>query len=85
VGTVHRRFGMTIARQVLRGSRAQKLLRAGLAECPSYGALARLSDAQVDELLAGLEADELIESSGGPRPVILLTEEGRLRLAEGRR
>ena len=85
VSAVHRRFGMIIARQVLRGSRAQKLLRAGLESCPAYGALARFSDAQVDEVLAALEAEELIESSGGPRPVIVLTEEGRLRLAEGRR
>jgi ATP-dependent DNA helicase RecQ len=82
---VHRRFGMIVARQVLRGSRAQKVVRAGLDQCPAYGALARLSDAQVDEVLGALEAEELIESGGGPRPVILLTEEGRLRLTEAQR
>ena len=84
MGAIHRRFGLTIARQLLRGSKAQKVLRAGLASCPAYGAMARLSDDQVDEILASLEVDQLIESSGGPRPVVLLTEEGRMRLSEGR-
>ena len=56
----------------------------GRVESGLDGAMARLSDAQVDEVLAALESEELIESSGGPRPVILLTEEGRLRLADGR-
>ncbi len=85
VASVHRRFGLTVARQLLRGSRAKKVVNGGLAESPAYGALARYSDAEVDEVLDALERDELVESSGGPRPVLLLTEEGRLRLAEAQR
>ena len=85
IGAVHGRFGRTIARQVLRGSRARKVIGARLEGCEAYGALARLSDAQVDEILATLEAEELMTSGGGPRPVVFLTEEGRLRLAESRR
>jgi superfamily II DNA helicase RecQ len=82
VAAVHRRFGLTIARQILRGSRAKKVLGAGLERCAAYGSLARLSDGQVDEVLRTLESEGLVESAGGPRPVILVTEEGRLRLED---
>ncbi len=78
LAAIHARFGVSMAKLLLRGSRSKKVLRAGLDESSAYGQLARLPEAAVDELLRGLEAEGLYETSGGMRPVVLLTESGRL-------
>ena len=67
-----------MAKLMLRGSRSKKVLRAGLDSSSAYGQLTRLPEAAVDELLKGLESEGLYETSGGLRPVVLLTESGRL-------
>ena len=64
---------------VLRGSRAKKVVEQGLDRLPAYGSLARLPAAQVDEILGGLQAEGLVETSDGPYPVVVLTEDGALQ------
>jgi ATP-dependent DNA helicase RecQ len=80
VADVHRRFGMQMARLVLRGSGSKKITKARLEGSEAFGAFARWSDDQVDAVLLALQDEGLVESTGGIRPVILLTEEGRMRL-----
>ena len=78
VASLHQRFGLGVVKLVLRGSKSKKLTGQGLDRHESYAALARLSSGQVEEVLAGLQADGQIETSDGPYPVVLLTEEGAL-------
>jgi ATP-dependent DNA helicase RecQ len=78
-----RRFGLGIVKQVLRGSRARKLVTAGLDRGEAHGALAGLSAAAVDALLEEARAEGHFETSPGPYPVVRLTEEGRLRVGPG--
>jgi ATP-dependent DNA helicase RecQ len=78
VAKLHQRFGMGVVKLVLRGSKSKKVTGQGLDRLDDYAALARLSAGQVDEVLAGLQADGLIETTDGPYPMVLLTEEGAL-------
>ena len=79
-GELDRRFGFGVIKLVLRGSKSRKVIDAGLDSSSVYGALARMSANQVDEVLAGLVSEGLLETSPGPYPVAMLTEEGRLQL-----
>jgi ATP-dependent DNA helicase RecQ len=75
---VHARFGVTMAKLLLRGSRSRKVIGARLDQSEVYGSLARMREEDVDELLRELESEGLYETSGGLRPVVMLTEDGRL-------
>ncbi|MEM7248645.1 MAG: ATP-dependent DNA helicase RecQ [Acidobacteriota bacterium] len=76
---LHGRFGVGVLALVLRGSRSKKVLGSGLDEAPAYGELSRLSADQVRGVIDGLLNEGLIEQSGGPYPVLLLSEDGRLQ------
>ena len=78
LSAIHSRFGVSMAKLVLRGSKSKKVLGARLDQSDAYGALARLREEDVDALLDDLEREGLYETSGGLRPVVLLTEDGRV-------
>ena len=75
---IHSRFGVSMAKLVLRGSKSKKVLTARLDRSEAYGALARMREDEVDSLLQDLESEGLYETSGGLRPVVLMTEDGRV-------
>jgi ATP-dependent DNA helicase RecQ len=79
VAALHQRFGLGVVKLVLRGSRSKKVAGPGLDRLDCHGALARLSAGEVDELLSGLRSEGLVDTTEGPYPVVLLTEEGALR------
>jgi ATP-dependent DNA helicase RecQ len=80
IADVHGRFGLGVAALILRGSRSKKVLSWRLERSEAYGSLARFSKEQVDGVLAALEREGLIETTAGLRPVVNLTEDGRLRV-----
>lgn len=80
VADLRGRYGLGMAKLVLRGSRARKVLSARLDASPAYGVLARLREEQVEGVLDALETEGLVETTGGPYPLASLTEEGRMRL-----
>jgi ATP-dependent DNA helicase RecQ len=77
VARVHDRFGLGMVVKLVRGEADDRLERAGLTRVPTFGNLREHSEAWLLRLLRRCAAAGWIGFSGGDRPVVLLTEEGR--------
>jgi ATP-dependent DNA helicase RecQ len=77
VARVHGRFGMTAAVQLVRGVADDRLVRSGLDQTTTFGALREHSEEWLLRLLRRLVTAGWIEFSTGDRPVVRLTEAGR--------
>jgi ATP-dependent DNA helicase RecQ len=77
VARVHDRFGLGMVVKLVRGEADDRLERAGLTKVQTYGNLREHPEAWLLRLLRRCAAAGWIGFSGGDRPVVLLTEEGR--------
>jgi ATP-dependent DNA helicase RecQ len=77
VARVHERFGLGMVVRLVRGQADPRLTRAGLTHVPTFGNLREHSEEWVLRLLRRCVAAGWIGFSGGDRPVVCLTEEGR--------
>ena len=76
VARIHGRYGLTAAVQLLLGAEDPRLLRAGLHETRTFGALKDRSEDWLMRLLRRCVTPGWIDFEGGDRPVALLTAEG---------
>ncbi len=76
VARIHGRFGLGAAVQLLRGVEDPRLVRAGLHETRTFGALAERSDEWLQRLLRRCVTPGWIDFEGAERPVVKLTAEG---------
>jgi ATP-dependent DNA helicase RecQ len=77
VARVSGRFGIQVAVKLLRGEADPRLERAGLSATPTFGNLRERSEAWLLRLLRRCVTQGWATFSGGDRPVLLLTEDGR--------
>jgi ATP-dependent DNA helicase RecQ len=77
VARVHERFGLGMVVRLVRGETDPRLERAGLTRVPTFGNLREHSERWVLRLLRRCVAAGWVGFSGGDRPVVLLTDEGR--------
>lgn len=78
VARVHGRFGLGMATKVLKGIRDAKITQAGLDAVTTFGALAEYSEEWITKLLRRCVTAGWVDFAGGDRPVVVLTERGRL-------
>ena len=78
VARVHGRFGLGLAVKLLRGESDPRLERSGLARTPTFGALREEDEAWLSRLLRRCVTAGWAGFSGGERPVLMLTEDGRV-------
>jgi ATP-dependent DNA helicase RecQ len=76
VARIHGRYGLSAAVQLLRGAEDPRLLRAGLHETRTFGALQDRSEEWLLRLLRRCVTPGWVDFEGGDRPVALLTTEG---------
>lgn len=76
VARIHGRYGLGAAVALLRGTDDDRLVRSGLAETRTFGALAERSEEWLTRLLRRCITPGWIDFEGGDRPVALLTSEG---------
>ena len=74
---IHGRFGIQAAAKLLRGAEDGRLQRAGLDRTPTFGTLAGHPEEWLLKLLRRCVTAGWIDFSGGDRPVVVVTEEGR--------
>jgi ATP-dependent DNA helicase RecQ len=84
VARVHGRFGLGTAAKLLRGSPDPRLVRAGLDRTRTHGALSEHSEEWLLRLLRRCVAAGWADFQGRDRPVLVLTETGRLVLGGAR-
>jgi ATP-dependent DNA helicase RecQ len=77
VARVHDRFGLGMVLKLVRGEAEPRLERAGLTRVPTFGNLREHSEEWLLRLLRRCVAAGWVTFSGGDRPVVLLTDEGR--------
>lgn len=77
VARIKGRFGIQVAAKLLRGTADERLRLSGLAETRTFGALADRSEEWILRLLRRCVTAGWVDFSGGDRPVVLLTREGR--------
>ena len=77
VARLHRRYGILMAAKLLRGTTDPRLARDGLDRTPTFGILKEHSERWILQLLRRLVTAGWVDFSGGERPVVVLTEEGR--------
>jgi ATP-dependent DNA helicase RecQ len=77
VARVHDRFGLAMAVKLVRGEPEPRLQRAGLTRVPTFGNLREHGEAWLLRLLRRCVSAGWVSFTGGDRPVVLLTEEGR--------
>jgi ATP-dependent DNA helicase RecQ len=77
VARLHDRFGLGMVVRLVRGEPDPRLERAGLTQVPTFGNLREHPEEWLLRLLRRCVAAGWIGFSGGDRPVVLLTEEGR--------
>jgi ATP-dependent DNA helicase RecQ len=78
VARVHGRFGLGVAVLLLRGQADERLERAGLDRSPSFGTLRDRDDEWLKRLLRRCVTAGWVDFQGTERPVVVLTEEGRV-------
>lgn len=76
VARIHGRYGLGAAVALLRGADDDRLVRSGLAETRTFGALAERSEEWLTRLLRRCITPGWIDFEGGERPVARLTAEG---------
>jgi ATP-dependent DNA helicase RecQ len=77
VARIHDRFGLGMVVKLVRGEPEPRLERAGLTRVPTFGNLREHAEEWLLRLLRRCVAAGWIGFTGGDRPVVLLTEEGR--------
>ena len=77
VGRVHGRFGQGVAVKLLKGADDDRLTRQGLEQTPTFGLMSEMTEDWIGRLIRRLVAAGWVELSGGDRPVVLITEEGK--------
>jgi ATP-dependent DNA helicase RecQ len=77
VARVHDRFGLGMVLKLVRGDAEPRLERAGLTTVPTFGNLREHSEAWLLRVLRRCVAAGWVSFSGGDRPVVHLTTEGR--------
>jgi ATP-dependent DNA helicase RecQ len=77
VARIHDRFGLGMVVKLVRGEPDPRLMRAGLTSLRTFGNLREHSQEWLLRLLRRCVAAGWVGFSGGDRPVVLLTEEGR--------
>ncbi len=77
VARVNGRFGLGMAVKLVRGEADERLEREGLTRVPTFGNLRERSDEWLTRLLRRCVAAGWVSFTGGDRPVVLLTDEGR--------
>lgn len=77
VARIHGRLGLTAAVKLLRGDKDPRLERWGLRETSTCGILAEHSTDWLQRLLRRLVTAGWVDFSGGDRPVVVLTANGR--------
>ena len=77
VARLHGRYGIQMAAKLLRGTTDARLARDGLDRTPTFGILKEHSERWILQLLRRLVTAGWADFSGGERPVVVLTEEGR--------
>jgi ATP-dependent DNA helicase RecQ len=77
VARLHDRFGLGMVVRLVRGETDPRLERAGLTHVPTFGNLREHSEGWLLRLLRRCVAAGWVGFSGGDRPVVLLTDEGR--------
>jgi ATP-dependent DNA helicase RecQ len=84
VARLHERFGLGMVVRLVRGQEDPRLERAGLTRVPTFGNLREHSEEWLLRMLRRCVAAGWIGFSGGDRPVVRLTEEGRAVMKGGR-
>jgi ATP-dependent DNA helicase RecQ len=74
---VHNRFGLQLAVKLVRGDDDPRLERAGLTRVPTWGNLREYPEAWLVALLRRCVTAGWVSFTGGDRPVVVLTEDGR--------
>jgi len=77
VARVHTRFGLQTAVALVHGDPDERLERAGLTATPTFGNLREHSREWLTRLFRRCVTAGWVSFSGGDRPVVVLTEEGR--------
>jgi ATP-dependent DNA helicase RecQ len=77
VARVHDRFGLGMVVKLVRGEPEPRLERAGLTRVPTFGNLREHAEEWLVRLLRRCVAAGWVGFTGGDRPVVRLTEEGR--------
>ena len=77
VARVHSRFGLQTAVALVHGDSDERLERAGLTATPTFGNLREHSREWLTRLFRRCVTAGWVSFSGGDRPVVILTEEGR--------
>jgi ATP-dependent DNA helicase RecQ len=77
VARVHERFGLGMAVKLVRGETDPRLERAGLTRVPTFGNLREHPEAWLLRVLRRCVAAGWVSFTGGDRPVVVLTDEGR--------
>jgi len=77
VARVHSRFGLQTAVALVHGDPDERLQRVGLTATPTFGNLREHSVEWLTRLLRRCVTAGWVSFSGGDRPVVILTEEGR--------
>ena len=84
VARVHTRFGLAAAVKLLKGAADARLQRAGLHHTPTFGVLGDHPEEWLLRLLRRCVTAGWVDFSGGDRPVVTITPEGR-EVMQGRR
>ncbi len=77
VARVHGRFGLGTAVKLIRGEAEPRLEGAGLTRVPTFGNLREHEEAWLVAVLRRCVAAGWVSFTGGDRPVVVLTDEGR--------
>ena len=77
VARISGRFGIQAAAKLLRGVEDGRLQRAGLDQTPTFGTLDEYSEEWLLRLLRRCVTAGWVDFTGGDRPVVVVTEEGR--------
>ncbi|HEU5189561.1 MAG TPA: RecQ family ATP-dependent DNA helicase [Methylomirabilota bacterium] len=77
VARVHGRFGLGTAVKLIRGEAEPRLERAGLTRVPTFGNLREHGETWLVAVLRRCVAAGWVSFTGGDRPVVVLTDEGR--------
>jgi ATP-dependent DNA helicase RecQ len=84
VARLHDRFGLGMVVKLVRGETDERLERAGLTQVQTFGNLREHSEDWLLKLLRRCVSAGWVSFTGGDRPVVLLTDEGRA-VMQGRR
>ncbi len=77
VARVHGRFGLSAAVKLLRGEEDPRLTGAGLDRTPTFGVLREHEETWLQALLRRCVSAGWVDFTGGDRPVVMLTADGR--------